>query len=34
MSDEEHLFYYKNAKQEWEDELRINPDSSIADHKD
>ena len=34
MSDEEHLFYYENAKQEWEDELRINPDSSIADHKD
>ena len=34
MSDEEYLFYCKNANQEWEDELRINPDSSIADYKD
>ena len=34
MSDEEHLFYCENAKQEWEEGLRINPNSSVEDHKD
>jgi len=34
MSDEEHVFYFENAKKEWEEELRINPNSSIEDYKD
>ena len=34
MTDEEHVFYFKNAKREWEEELRINPNSNVEDHKD
>ena len=28
------MIYYKNAKAEWEEELRNNPDCNIEDYKD
>ena len=34
MTDDEHVIYYKNAKAEWEEELRNNPHCNIEDHKD
>ena len=34
MKYEEHVFYYQNAKKEWEEELMLNLNASIEDHKD
>ena len=34
MKDEEHAVCHKNALDEWECELSVNPDYSVEDHKD
>ena len=34
MTDEEHKMNYENAKLEWKQELKCNPDCDIEDHKD